>query len=70
MSVPPTIRREPIQSTAFRPSQTGVLGLSRWRKKKRATATVPVMGTGLLLVYDRFFGVWKSRTSGDRDREN
>lgn len=45
MSVPPTMVREPAQSTALRPSQTGVLGLWRCRKKESAMITVPVIGT-------------------------
>jgi hypothetical protein len=45
MRVPPTMVSEPAQSTALRPSQTGVLGLWRWRKKNRRMETVPVMGT-------------------------
>ena len=50
MSVPPTIVRDPVQSTALRPSQTGVFGLSRCRKIHRRMKTVPVIGTTCMSV--------------------
>jgi len=51
MSVPPTMVRLPVQSTAFRPSQTGVFGLSRCKKKKSRIVTVPVIGTTKVSIY-------------------
>ena len=52
-TVEPTMLREPSQSTALRPAQIGLLGVSSLRKRKIRTKTVPVIGTGgdFSLVY-------------------
>jgi hypothetical protein len=45
ITVDPTMVREPSQSTAFKPAQIGVLGVSSFKRRKIKIKTVPMIGT-------------------------
>lgn len=55
----PIMNNEPIQSTALRPSQIGVCGLSSLRANHSNRNANPVIGTRVVVLISRILFHWR-----------